>query len=245
MPMMKEIWTPMKWLGVRYFKDKDRNIYYKKVRNHSRVQTKVFRVYKFLAALLVIGILAAGGYGGYQYMMNKMSDQLIKEVSNEMHNPDVQKMLKDPDIQKALKEGAGSTDSAEVTNSINQSTSHHPGNKTSENASLSDEKNNKQSAISQPVSAEPSSSVQTGKPAEKTVQTKDSHSTGSSSGIHFHSKQEATRFVLSKFSLPELYQMKSMYQKGEKEEVKSKVYSRLSPAEVKALQEVAAKEANK
>ncbi|MGG1291453.1 hypothetical protein ABE218_08875 [Bacillus smithii] len=246
MPMMKEIWTPMKWIGVRYFKDKHQNVYYKKVRNRNRVPTKPFWTYKPLIVLVAAAILGGGGYGGYRYAMNKISDQLLAEVSKEIDNQDVQKMLKDPDVQKALKERTGTGDSTAVADSDNAA---------SQNASMSADK---QQVLSQPVSADPSSgqaaktskqneasSGQTGNSAEKTTQTKSDRSTGSNSGIHFHSKQEATRFVLSKFSVSELYQMKSMYQKGEKEEVKSKVFSRLSPAEIKALEEVAAKESKK
>jgi hypothetical protein len=260
MRAMKEVWTPLKLFGIRYYKDRDRNVYYKKVRSSSRVETKPFWKYKSFVVVATLLLLAIpGGYAGYQIVLAKASDKLVNEVAGQVTKEDMNKLLQDPSVQQVLEKELGTKKAAEllqkndiapsaiatsgITNddlTFGQSAGEEqtvsqkgqdPG-----KAGTAHTEESKTEIINQQKSKE---TIE-----ESTGTTTVSKETASDANelqpkLAFKSRQEATQFVMSKFSMSEISDFGKMAQGGlteeEKNEIKSKVMSRLTPEEYEAL----------
>lgn len=273
MPMMKEIWTPFKVMGVRYFKDKDNNVYYKKVGKRHRRQTRPFWRFKRLYALGTLLVVGVSGYIGYQYVINQASNQLFAEVEKEVTPADMNHLLSNTSVQKMLEEQVGkekaesilrdygiatSSSSAVATGGV-KSTSATATTASSAPASKGTESSTSASNASQPVksTAEPAKNSQNvpskqpaKQPAKQTAkQTEPKTKPKSSSSLRFKTREEATRFVLSKFSASEINKVRTLMQGGvtpeEKAYIKNLVFSRLSKAEMDSLKAFSAVELSK
>ncbi|WP_053399592.1 hypothetical protein [Priestia koreensis] len=255
MPMMREIWTPFKLVGVRYFKDKGNGLYYRKVRNQARKEIRPpWRLKRFygLTALLVVGIVVGIGY---YVVIQKASDQLFTEVSKDVTSEDMISILHNKNVQQLLKDEVGaakassvlvkysvlSTDAPESVTHANQpketTDSSSPSGTTEGSSSVSN-------SSSEGNSSETPSSTNNGETqkesnSQKSKENSKGSSASNSSALRFESREEATRFVLRKFSISEVNEIRTLVQGNanadEKAHVKKLVYSRLSPSEVQAL----------
>ncbi|UNL85806.1 hypothetical protein [Priestia koreensis] len=255
MPMMKEIWTPFKIMGVRYFKDKDNNVYYKKVGKRHRRQTRPFWRFKRLYALGTLLVVGVSGYIGYQYVINQASNQLFAEVEKEVTPADMNHLLSNTSVQKMLEEqvgkekaekilrnyGIATSSSSAVEAGGAKSTSATATTASSAPATKGTEPSTSAPNASQPVksTAEPAKNSQNVPSKQTTKQTEPKTKPTPSSSLRFKTREEATRFVLSKFSASEINKIRTLMQGGvtadEKAYIKNLVFSRLSKAELDSL----------
>ncbi|MBM7702290.1 hypothetical protein [Metabacillus iocasae] len=256
MPMMKEIWTPLKLVSVRYFKDKDQNVYYKKVGKRHRVQTRPFWIYKRFYAFSMVLLLTIPGYFGYQFAMDFASDKIIAEVSKDVSDDDMKQILQDDGMQDVLKQELGEDKAAEVLAryKVDASSNAVPQTDTNSNTDASSSKASQSSEASSPSEGNKSSTPATDSSADKEEPVKETpkqpeKKPAKKPSTGFSNKDEATRFVMSKFSAGEINEFRSLAQGGltgeEKSYIKSKVYSRLSAAEIEALKRIAVVEMSK
>ncbi|MEH7076471.1 hypothetical protein [Neobacillus drentensis] len=256
MPVMKEIKTPFLLFKVRYFQD-EKGIYYKKIGEHHRKTVRPFwKLKRIVWGIPVIILLVLGGVG-YRIGMNLVSDKMVDELASQITKEDYNKLLKDPSVQQIIEKEMGSDKKSELLNSI------------SSDPAIKDTVNNGQAI---PVSAtttentnnekQPATTIaDSGKDKDKNVAavTPDKGKTEEQKpsveqekpqpGLHFNSRSEAMKFLLSKFSMSELSAFAKKAEGGvtpeEKAEIKSAVLGRLSAEEYNALKVFALVEASK
>lgn len=256
MRAMKEVWTPLKIFGVRYYRDRDQDVYYKKVGSGKRQETRPFWKYKRFALAMTFLLLAIpGGYAGYQIAIDKASDKLVNEVASQVSKEDMNKLLADPSVQEVLEKELGTKKAAALLkeNNVdpaaiatarisNEDLTFKPIEAEAAGGQVSSEKEQEIAAAAEQAqedikTGEAASSPQAGQTAPSTENT--SVSKEEKPKARFQSREEATRFVMSKFSMGEVSQFAQMAQGGlteeEKSEIKSKVTSRLTAEEYEAL----------
>jgi hypothetical protein len=262
MPRMKEVWTPLKLVGIRYFKDRDNKVYYKKVGKGHRYETRPFWKYKRFGIVTVMVLLTIPGYIGYAMVMDKASEKIMKEVTGQVSKEEVSQLLKDPTVQEMMEKELGTEKTAEVLKNYEveasgivtariseedltfkkneqpsvpekMQESQNQGGQSSDPKGTS-ERLNKDISGSNNQKPQNGNNEQTNQPKEATQNTKKEPQ-----GLKFESREEATKFVMSKFSMSEISSFTQMAQGGltaeEKEEIKSTVKSRLTNQEYEAL----------
>lgn len=263
MRAMKEVWTPLKVFGVRYYRDRDRDVYYKKVGSGRRTETKPFWKYKrFVLAVAFLLLAIPGGYAGYQIALDKASDKLVNEVASQVSKEDMNKLLEDPSVQEVLEKELGTKKAADLLkeNNVdpsaiatarisNEDLTFKPAEEAAateqaSSAAVQEQKPNTaviaEKGQGSVDSEEEESAAETAQTAQ-TAPSKESMSAAKEEKpkLIFQSREEATRFVMSKFSMTEVSQFAKMAQggltEGEKSEIKSKVTSRLTAEEYEAL----------
>ncbi|MFC3883394.1 hypothetical protein ACFOU2_07605 [Bacillus songklensis] len=264
MRAMKEVWTPLKLFGIRYYKERDRNVYYKKVRNNSRVETKPFWKYKSFVLVMTLLLLAIpGGYAGYQIVLDQASDKLVNEVAGQVTKEDMNKLLQDPSVQQVLEKELGTKKASELLQKNNiapsaiataritsddltfgQNAAANKAVLTKGQEQGKEESNNQEESKPETAGQQENKEAAEGPSATQPGNT--TSSTDAASGgkeqqpkLAFKSRQEATQFVMGKFSMSEISDFAKAAQGGlteeEKNEIKSKVTSRLTAEEYEAL----------
>ncbi|MBI0579817.1 hypothetical protein IEC97_20880 [Neobacillus cucumis] len=219
MPKMREINTPLKPLGIRYFKDEE-GLYYQKRGKHRRKQVKPFWKKKRMwlgasfSLLLIIGIF------GYHLVMNLASKKVVDEVSAQIPQKEIKNLLMEPSVQQTIENQVGPEKKKEILQ--------------------------KYSVKSVSNAKAPTTAVQ-GKETGNTV-----HSgvgNVAKPKLMFTSRDQAMKFLLSKFTASELAAFADKAKDGltpqEKSEITSQVLSRLTPEEYNALKTFAVIEVSK
>jgi len=159
--------------------------------------------------------LAVLGLIGYKWAISYASDRLVEQVTKDMFTDDeVNELMKEPAIQKALEEQLGAVKS--------------PTDLATDSAGASQE-----AGQSSPDTPAPSGSKDGsgGSTSASTVEKQGQHP--------FSDKEEALKFLLTRFSMSELKEFVSMASGGvtaeEKKEIKEALLGRLSPEEFQAL----------
>lgn len=258
MRAMKEVWTPLKMFGICYYRDRDQDVYYKKVGNRNRKQTRPFWKYKrFVLAMTFLLLVIPGGYAGYQIALDKASEKLVNEVASQVSKEDMNKLLEDPSVQEVLEKELGTKKAAALLKENNvDPTALATARISSEdlvfkpteerNASGQAPSVNGQGEAASPEQDQGNEKTGEGEVASvpqpgQTAPSKDGTSVSKEEKPRplFQSREEATRFVMSKFSTSEISQFAQMAQGGlteeEKSDIKSKVTSRLTAQEYEAL----------
>lgn len=160
--------------------------------------------------IIGIVILAVLGGAGYKVGMNYASEKMINQVAEQVLTKDeVNQLLNDPAVQQSIKEQAGTEALAQLQQQIGTT---------------------KQSSTGQTVDAAPQSEASS---SPKTAGSNQENS------VAFTSKEEALKFLLSKFTMEELKGFAGQAQGGltaeEKASIKSELLSRISPEEYQAL----------
>ncbi|MDQ0243778.1 hypothetical protein J2S09_001323 [Bacillus fengqiuensis] len=258
MRAMKEVWTPLKMFGVRYYRDRDQDVYYKKVGNRNRKQTRPFWKYKrFVLTVIFLLLAIPGGYAGYQIALDKASDKLVNEVASQVSKEDMNKLLEEPSVQEVLEKELGTKKAAALLKENNvdpaaiataRISSEDLTFKPTEGETAAGQapsptvqEPNKATAVEQGQgngkTGEAASDPQTGQTPPTTENA--SASKEEKPKPRFQSREEATQFVMSKFSMGEISQFAQMAQGGlteeEKSSIKSQVTSRLTAEEYEAL----------
>jgi hypothetical protein len=242
---MKEVWTPLKWLGVRYFKDSDSQVYYKKMGNGHRRETRPFWRYKRFHGASALILLLIPGYMGYQVLMDEASEKLVSEMAGQVTKEEMNALLKDPTVQEMMEKELGTKKAEDLLKEYKieasgiATTGISDEDLTFKKSETSNQANKEQAAnlpsnakTEQPASTEsvPASANQEQAEEKEQLQPKKPM---------FESRTEATKFVMSKFSMSEISSFAQMAQGGltteEKAEIKSIVQSRLSTEEYEAL----------
>ncbi|WP_078409163.1 hypothetical protein [Priestia abyssalis] len=266
MPRMKEVWTPLKWFGIRYFKDSENKVYYKKIGKNHRRETRPFWRYKRFGLAASLLLLLIPGFMGYEVVMDKASEKLVNEVAGQVTKEEINELLKDPTVQEMMEKELGTKKAAELlkdheveasgiatsgisdddltfkqTGTSPQTEGQEPADSSS--AAITGKKDSSAS-VSANTDEKPSSvkeeQNQSANASEKSSSGKEQTSeSDNSERPMFESRAEATKFVMSKFSMSEMSSFAQMAQGGltseEKTEIKSIVQSRLSAEEYEAL----------
>jgi hypothetical protein len=230
MPLMREIWTPLKWMGVRYFKDEN-GIYYRKVGNNHRKKIRPFwkmkRVILGAPLLLLLGL----GFIGYRIGMNMASEKVINEISSQISEEDIHNLLQDENVQKLIEKELGPEEAKKLlgqqlqANQLNKENQ----NQNNETNQSSDANKVQSSHIAQKEKEQPINGEQKAPNNKEEKQSK----------LMFASREEAMKFLLSKFSMSELTEFAKKAEGGltpeEKAEIKAAITKRLTPEEYNAL----------
>lgn len=266
MPRMKEVWTPLKWVGVRYFKDSENKMYYKKIGKNHRQETRPFWRYKRFGLAMALLLLLIPGFIGYQVVMDKASEKLVNEVAGQITKEEINELLKDPTVQEMMEKELGTKEAAKLlqdheveasgiaTSGISEDdlTFKQAGTPaqldgqeaSSSSAAVEAGTNGSTESVSASKDQKPSSGKEGQGTNEKSSSAKGQQNQSSSEADKterpmFESRAEATKFVMSKFSMSEISSFAQMAQGGltpeEKSEIKSIVQSRLSAKEYEAL----------
>jgi hypothetical protein len=99
MPLMREIWTPLKWVGVRYYKDEN-GFYYRKVGNNHRKRVRPFwKMKRIILGVPFLILLGLGLIGVYRIGMNMASEKVMNEISSQISEEDINTLLQDENVQ--------------------------------------------------------------------------------------------------------------------------------------------------
>ncbi|RKD23135.1 hypothetical protein BEP19_13025 [Ammoniphilus oxalaticus] len=183
---------------------------------------------KWLWGLMITLVIVLGaGFAGYNFFMEKAAEKLSRELSsNENLMKDIEKFgvaagsLSEDEQSKEQtgNEGSGEPDSDQVD--------------ADGGASGPDDQSapNPASSTSDPNSEKSNASKTGNSGAGKNA---------SGGGLQFKSKQEAVKFVMTRFSASEVSRLSKMsvsdLTPAEKQELKALAYSKFSPAEIEAV----------
>ena len=167
--------------------------------------------------------LAVLGVIGYKWVISYASERLVEQVTKDMLTDDeVNELMKEPAVQRALEEQLGAI---EVPTDQGNS-------KATTDSTTPKQKADQGSAVTPAPSGSKSGNV--GSTSASTVEKQ-----GQEEQIAFSDKEEALKFLLSRFSMSELKEFVSMASGGvtpdEKKEIKQSLLDRLSPQEFQAL----------
>ena len=250
MPVMREIKTPFTFFKIRYFQD-EKGIYYKKFGENHRKKVRPFWKMKRIVWGIPVMILLVLGVMGYKIGMNLVSDKVVDELASQITKEDYDKILKDPSIQQII-------DKETVKNSeLLKSVSSNPAikNTVSNGQDTPVTVTTTENTSNEKKPATTTTNVDSGKDKDKDAATEDAATAvpekGKTApeqkpaveqekpGLHFNSRSEAMKFLLSKFSMSELSAFAKKAEGGvtpeEKAEIKSTVLGRLSAEEYNAL----------
>jgi hypothetical protein len=233
MPLMKEIWTPLKWIGIRYFKD-EKGIYYKKVGNRHRKKIRPFWKMKRVILGIPLLILLGLGWMGYRIGMNMASEKVMNEISSQISKKDIDTLLQDKSVQALIQKELGPEEAKKL---LGKPLQDNPLNTESQNSATtnknSDASKGKSSSVTQKEKGQPINGGQ------KASGNKEENQSTNHKQLTFHSREEAMKFLLSKFSMSELMAFAKKSEGGltpeEKAEIKEAITKRLTPEEYNAL----------
>lgn len=229
---MKELKTPFKLFGIRYFKDGDGQ-YYKKVGANHRYPVKpLWKKKRFKLGLPLI-LLVVLGFFGYQIGMNLASDKVVNEISQQIPKKDIQALLTDPSIQQVIENEVGADKKQQILDKY----SVVPLANTPLVASAS----NEESAVVE--SKDSQKATNTGNSSKGSNAGNSSTSkptpTNQGSNLKFTSRDQVMKFLLSKFTMNELLAYADKAKGGLTPEVKSEIQAavmqRLTAEEYEAL----------
>ncbi|WP_026574121.1 hypothetical protein [Bacillus sp. UNC438CL73TsuS30] len=216
---MREINTPLKPLGIRYFKDEEGH-YYKKRGKHRRIQVKPFWKKKRLWLGFSFSFLLIMGFVCYHLVMNFASKKVVDEVSAQIPQREIKNLLMEPTVQQTIENQVGPEKKKEILQKYSVKSVSNP--KTPTKAAQRKEAGN---------------TVHPG--VENVAKTK----------LMFTSRDQAMKFVLSKFTASEIAAFVDKAKDGltpqEKSEITSQVLKRLTPEEYNALKTFAVVEVSK
>ncbi len=180
---------------------------------------------RLILTVIVLAMLGVGGYTAYSYAMNVIADKIANQLI--VDGGTDQQWLDSMDlsaIANTIEIPTSVTPSAEKPKSATEDKSN--GNVTPKNA-------NKQ--------ANDAKSVNGQEPITGNEQKK-STATEKKEAVQFDNKQEAVKFVMSRFSASELNRLRQMASGGltpeKKAELKKIAYTKFTSAEIAAVQKV-------
>jgi hypothetical protein len=236
MPLMKEIKTPLAFLGIRYYKDEN-GVYYKKVGKKGRQTIKPLWKMKRLMLGVPLIIILGLGFVGYRFGLNIASDKVMNEVTSQITNKDIEILLKEPSIQELIEKEVGIEKTRELL----------------EKYSVDITKVNPDSLTD--TNSQPSTSGSDKNTEGKNTTKDDQHGTDNKNGqqvddnqeegpngeqtLSFKSREEVTKFMLSKFSMSELTNLAKKANGGitssEKAEIRDALLNKLTKEEYDAV----------
>ncbi|CAN7689329.1 hypothetical protein LJR153_005510 [Paenibacillus sp. LjRoot153] len=181
---------------------------------------------RLILVLVSIGIIGAGGYSAYTYAMNvignKIADRLVIEAESN------QQMFENIDLPVI-------TETKEVASSEASVPSSEPG--------LADKLVGNSNAVNSDQGQAESKSVQSKQTQQVAVNEQEKQTaTEKKDALSFGGKQEAVKFVMSRFSASELNKLRQIASGGltaeEKTELKKIAYTKFTSAEIAAVQKV-------
>lgn len=255
---MKEIKTPFTLFKVHYFQD-EKGIYYKKIGDNHRKKVRPFWKMKRIVWGIPVMILLVFGVVGYKIGMSLVADKVVDELASQISKEDYDKILKDPSIQQIIDKEMGSDQKSELLNNISSDPAVKDSVNNGQNTPVSGTttkttSNEQKPATTNTVSGKDKDKVAAAVTPDKgkTVDQKpavEQEKPQPQPGLHFNSRSEAMKFLLSKFSMSELSAFAKKAEGGvtpeEKAEIKSAVLGRLSADEYNALKVFALVEASK
>ncbi|WP_066067125.1 hypothetical protein [Neobacillus soli] len=211
---MKEINTPLKPFGIRYFKDID-GLYYKKTGKNSRKAVRPFwRKKRMVLGIPILLVVVVIGMVGYEVGIKYASQKVVNEIAGQLTDKDIAGLLKDPTVQQSIENEIGSDQKDKLLKKYSLDSKAANGNqeKTVKATAVSNKEN--KVTIQHPL-------------VKKTPRLK------------FRTKEEVTKFLLSKFTMNELSALAKKAEGGitpaEKAEIKNTVLKRLSAEEYEAV----------
>lgn len=177
---------------------------------------------RWLMLMIGVGVLGVGGYAGYTYSVHVIADKLSTQLLAEAEGN--QQWLEQSELP-ALQMSSGEA-------SLDKAANSDKSEKSSSNTAPADSSMQEGNVPSKVTT----SAASTGSNAEASTERKGNEQAASS----FGSKQEAVKFVMSRFSAGELNKLRQMASGGltseEKSELKKIAYSKFTAAEIAAVQ---------
>ncbi|KRE83789.1 hypothetical protein ASG89_11765 [Paenibacillus sp. Soil766] len=179
---------------------------------------------RLILVLVGIGILGAGGYSAYTYGLNvignKIADRLVVEAEN---NQQLLEQIDIPTIPESFISSETSVQSSE------------PG--------VTDKQVGNSNAVNLDQGQAESKSVQSKQTQQVAANDQEKQTaTEKKDAVSFGGKQEAVKFVMSRFSASELNKLRQIASGGltaeEKAELKKIAYTKFTSAEIAAVQKV-------
>lgn len=238
MPKMKEVNTPFKFFGIKYFKD-ETGIYYKKIGDNHRKQVRPFWKKKRIRLGIPLLFILILGFVGYKIGMNLASEKVVNELSAQIPEKDIQDLLKDPSIQDMIEKEIGADKKQKMLEKYAvTSTIANQVNINKDTQELTTDTNNT-SAVNQKPAAGSKDASQTDQQTPEKTKPK----------LTFKTRDEVLKFLLSKFSMSELTELAKKAEGGitpeEKAEINAIVSQRLSSEEYGAVKVFAVIELSK
>jgi hypothetical protein len=243
MPVMKELKTPLKFLGIRYFKDEN-GIYYKKVGNNNRKTVRPFwKIKRIMLGVPLLFVLIIG-FAGYKYGLNIASEKVMTEITKQITDEDIQQLLKDPTIQQIIEKEIGSEKTKELFEKYavdiavgNPDAKPDSGDQTTGDGT----DNGSQDAAKQPINNGNAGETQQGNDNKDNTTTEPN--------LAFSTRDDVLKFLLGKFTMSELTELAKKSEGGinsqEKAEIRDSLLSRLTDEEYDAIKVFAVVELSK
>ncbi|UQD53489.1 hypothetical protein C0971_16775 [Bacillus methanolicus] len=244
MPLMREIWTPLKWMGIHYYKDEN-GFYYRKAGNNHRKKVRPFwKMKRIILGVPLLILLGLGLIGGYRISMNIASEKMMNEITSQISKEDIHHLLQDENVQEMIEKELGPEKAKKLlgkqieNNPLNKETPNNEVNKSSD-ASKETSSNVAQKEKGQPINGQQKAMVQKEKKQLTNIDQKEKKQLTNNEQLMFRSREEAIKFLLSKFSMSELTEFARMAEGGltpeEKAKIKEAITKRLTPEEYNAL----------
>jgi hypothetical protein len=235
MPLMKKIKTPLGLLGIRYYKDEN-GVYYKKVGKKDRQTIKPLWKMKRLMLGVPLIIILGLGFVGYRFGLNIASDKVMNEVTSQITNKDIEILLKDPSIQQLIEKEVGVEKTKELLEKYSVDiTKVNLHSLTDTNSQLSTSGSDKNT---DGVNYTKDDQHGTDKNGQQVVDNQEEGPNGVQT-LSFKSREEVTKFMLSKFSMSELTELAKKANGGitssEKDEIRDALLNKLSKEEYDAV----------
>ncbi|NQX59461.1 hypothetical protein [Paenibacillus qinlingensis] len=176
---------------------------------------------RFILTVIVLGMLGVGGYTAYSYVMNVIADKIANQLVVD---------------SGTSQEWLNSMDMSAIANTIESPPTVSPSVEKPKTAN--EDKSNPKNSNEQ-VNA--GNTVKEQEPTTGNEQKK-STATEKKEAVQFEDKQEAVKFVMSRFSASELNKLRQMASGGltpeKKAELKKIAYTKFNSAEIAAVQKV-------
>jgi hypothetical protein len=236
MPLMKEIKTPLAFLGIRYYKDEN-GVYYKKVGKKGRQTIQPLWKMKRLMLGVPLIIILGLGFVGYRFGLNIASDKVMNEVTSQITNKDIEILLKEPSIQELIEKEVGIEKTRELLEKYSVDiTKVNPDSLTDTNSQPSTSGSDKNTERKNNTKVDQQGTD------NKNGQQVDDNQRGGPNGnetLSFKSREEVTKFMLSKFSMGELSELARKANGGinssEKTEIRDALLNKLTKEEYDAV----------
>ncbi|WML58810.1 hypothetical protein [Neobacillus sp. PS2-9] len=226
---MREIKTPFKVLGIRYFIGENGKYYRKIGANHRRSIIPLWTQKKFKVGMPLLLVLVLG-FAGYKIGVNLASEKMVDEVAKQMPQEDIKNLLTDPNIQQMIENEVGEEKKDEFLNKYAVNTDEN--NVVSSSPVTTSNAGNQTSAVKtvqQPVTNNGNSQTNQQAPVKPKPKPK----------LKFNSREQVKKFLLTKFSMGELLGFADKAKGGltpqVKAEIKAAVMQRLTAEEYEAI----------
>ena len=220
---MKEVKTPFKLFGIRYFKGEDGQ-YYKKVGASHRYAVTPLWIKKRFKLGMPLVLVVIIGFFGYQIGMNLASDKVVDEISQQIPKKDIQALLTDPSIQHVIEDEVGSDKKQQILENYSVVPI--------ENTPLVASTSNEAPAAVEDKASQKATSTGNSSSSKPTT-------TNHGSKLKFTSRDQVMKFLLSKFTMNELLAFANKAKGGltpqVKSEIQTAVLNRLTTEEYEAL----------